>query len=391
MRPRHRLLRVLVVATLAPWGTVVTVASSALAAKTAKRVYEIAYVGDVSTSTNPIALNVENGARLAVNHANAMPNLPFRLRFVAYNTKGDLTTQSTVLKQLVASKGVLAVIGPSNAIDAVAAGTILSAAKLAMVTPSVTTPSLATSGFSDFFRDVPDDAVQGAADANFLVRSMSSSRLFVVSDASPYGDEITSALTNQATANHASVISQSAPVTTGCGGTANSSEYASVALAAVASQATSLFYGGYNCDFGLLLGALNNVGFHGVVLSSDGADASTLLSATSSSSAADGVYLSCGCSISANASFNMAFTAMAHVNAANASYAVESFDATNAVIAALRTLKVVTRTALIAALHHLVFHGAARTIRFQANGNLVSTRVFISQVQGHKVVALGFS
>ncbi|OYV65961.1 MAG: hypothetical protein B7X07_01040 [Actinobacteria bacterium 21-64-8] len=392
MMVRRGLAALLLAFALLPLGEVVAPVSATVANAAGREpLYEIAFVGPISGSARRFTLNLEDAARLAVNNANASHQLRFQLRLVAYDTKGNSDIRAALLHRLVANKRVVAVIGPTSPDGVQEAGPILSRARVAMVTPTVTTPSLATLGFANFFRDVPDDTVQGAADADFLVRALGSQRLFVVSDASVYGNTLSSAVSARATVDGASVVNQSAPITSNCGGTASATEYASVALAALASQATSLFYGGLNCDFGLLLDALNNVGFHGVVLSDDGANANELLSATASISAADGVYLSCGCVTSTNATFNREFASLAHVSASSASYAVESYDAANAIINALRTLKVVTRAALVNALHRVTVHGISRTFRFQANGNMTGTSVFISQVQGHQIAPLGFA
>lgn len=392
MKFRRRLVSLLVaVALLALGEGVLNVGATTANATPPKVLYEIAFVGPLSGSASRFTLLLEDAARLAVNNANATHHLPFRVRLVAFDTKGDSSIRAAILHQLVSTKRVIAVIGPTTSDGVLQAGPILSPARLAMLTPSATTPSLATSGFTNFFRDVPDDTVQGAADADFLVRAQGSQRLFVVSDGSMHGDALASALSARAVVDGASVINQSAPATTSCGGAASASEYAGVALAALASQATSLFYGGLNCDFGLLLDALNNVGFHGVVLSDDGANASALLSATTSIAAADGVYLSCGCVTSTNATFNREFASLAHASASSASYAVESYNAANTIISALRVLRVVTRAAVIGELHRIVVHGVSRTIRFQANGNIAASSVFISQVQGDQIMPLGFS
>ena len=389
---RRRLVSVLIVVVLLALSAVSSIlrATNASAAPITP-FYEIAFVGPLSGSASRFALNIEDGARLAVNNANASHHFAFRIRLVAFNTQDNPVIRAGILHELVANKHVIAVIGPTSTAGVAEAGPILSTSGLAMVTPSATSPSLATLGFANFFRDVPDDTVQGAADADFLVRARGSERLFVVSDGSPYGNALTSAVSARATADGAYVVNQSAPTTTSCGGAASASEYTNVALAALASQATSLFYGGLNCDFGLLLDALNNFGFHGVVLSDDGAHANVLLSATTPVTSADGVYLSCGCVTSTNATFNREFAALAHVSASSASYVVESYDAANTILSALRALKVVTRAALISELHRIVVKGLSRTIRFQANGNIVGSSVFISQVQGHQVVPLGLS
>lgn len=390
-RPRHWAIAAMSVA-LACCGVVVLVGSSTPASAKAKPLYEIAFVGPLTGPQAPLATRLELAARLAVQQANASTLLPFRLALVTYDTKDDPLTRALVDRKLVANQRVVAVVGPSTNEGVATAAPLFARARLAMVTPSASATSLATSGYKNFFRVVPADDVQGLADANFLVRSQGSRSVFVVSDGSSYGASMAEAVSAQARVDGASVTNQLAPATSQCAaGTGEGTQYAGVAMAALVSQATSLFYGGYACDFGLLLNALHVAGFHGVILSDDGANSPILLHSVSPTTNDDGVYLSCGCVASATGSFGHLFAAIAHASVAQSPYAAEAYDATKAIIAVMKSVKTITRAALASALRHVVYHGVSRIIKFRANGNIEATTSFLSQVQGGKIVPLGFS
>ena len=92
-----------------------------------------------------------------------------------------------------------------------------------------------------------------------------------------------------------------------------------------------LFYGGYYCDLGLLLGALHKAGYKGKVMSGDGSDSTALISGTNPHSAANGVYASCACAVlgttKADKAFASGFKALAKFPVGI--YSAEAFDAAN--------------------------------------------------------------
>jgi len=358
----------------------------------ARPLYDIALVGSWSPSQKQNSRNIELGAKLAINQANSSGRLPFRLALVAYNTMDDPTHSVAVAREIITNRRVIAVLGPTTTVDVQAVEPILSRAHLAMVTPSAATPSLANSDWTNFFRVIPDNDVQGSADAHFLVKTVGARRLFVVQDGSAYGSSLGGVVALRANAAGVPTTTQLAPATTQCQvGTSDASQYLDVALKVLASQATALFYGGYYCDFGMLLNALADVGYHGVVMSGDGSDSSALMNIVASPSTLGGVYLSSLSEPSTNAVFARSFAALAHYSASMAMYAPESYDAANAIIHALGSVTTVTRPALLKALHHVSFNGVSGRIQFEANGNLKSTRAFLNQIQGSTITPVGLT
>jgi branched-chain amino acid transport system substrate-binding protein len=357
---------------------------------TQRPLYEIAFVGPLTGPQGTFTTRLELAARLAVNQANARSSLPFRLQFVAYDTKGDPALSRVIDQHLVSRPHLVAVVGPTTNEDVAIAGPLFAASQLAMVTPSAGAPSLATMGYRNFFRVVADDGAQGIADGDFLVKARGSRRVFVVSDGSAYGSAIALAVSAQVTRDGGIVTNEVAPTTTQCAaGPGDAAQYTQIARAALASQATSVFYGGSYCDFGLLLTSLTNAGYHGVILSDDAVDSSALVRSVAMTNNLDGVYLSCGCVTSTNVAFNRAFARVAHVSAARANDAAEAYDATNTIIAAMGSLSRVTRAALTAALRRVVYHGITGSVSFAANGNRRATVTSFAQLQNGSIVPIG--
>lgn len=387
--------------------TVAAVASSALllmavpavgiastSGATSKPTYVIGYEGPLSGGNLQLGLNMVFAVELAINQANASGKLPFKLQLARYDDQGDPTISPTEAQSAVANKKLIAIVGPAFSGATAAAEPYYSAAHVATVSPSATNPTLATSGWKNFFRVVADDSVQGPADANYLVKTKGFKSLYVVNDGSSYGAGLASAVATQATADGATVTPVTVPGTAQCSdGTASATEYSAAATQVVASGAKAMFYGGYYCDLGLFLGALSSAGYSGTVMSGDGSDSPALIQGTTPASAANGVYLSCACSASTNAAFNKGFENLANFSATTATYAPESYDATNTIIAAMKALvaqkKMIDRENLVTELHKITFKGITKTIHFQSDGNISGSAIYVNQVKNGKIVQLG--
>jgi branched-chain amino acid transport system substrate-binding protein len=170
-------------------------------------------------------------------------------------------------------------------------------------------------------------------------------------------------------------------VANGVGGT--TTEYGPDATQIATSAPGGVFYGGYYSDFGLLLSALSSAGYTAssthVIMSGDGSNASGLITSTTPSSAANGVYLSEGAAGKINfftGKLATEFQANTHFKASVAEYAAQAFDATNAIVASLNTTKTpktvttTLRKQIVAALHKVNFKGVTGTIAFAGDGDL---------------------
>lgn len=365
-------------------------ASTSGAATKAKPTYTIGYEGPLSGGNQQLGLNMVFAVQLAINEANATGKLPFKLQLKTYDDQGDPTISPTQAQSAVHNKSLVALVGPAFSGATAAAEPYYQAAHIATVSPSATRVSLATSGWNNFFRVVADDGVQGPADAGYMVKKLGKTSVYVVNDGTAYGSGVASAFAAQATSDGATVATATVPGTTQCqNGTASATEYSAAATQAVASGAKGLFYGGYYCDLGLFLGALQSAGYTGAIMSDDGSLSPALIQGTTPASAANGVYLTCACASSTNTTFNSKYQALAHFSAANATYAPEAFDATNAIINAMKSLKHVTRPGIIAALHKLTWKGMTKVIKFQKNGNISGSAIYVNQVKNGKIVQLG--
>ena len=369
----------------------------------AKPSYVIGYEGPLSGGNAQLGINMKWGVLLAIQNANATGKLPFTLKASFFDDQGSSTYSPAAAQAAVSTKGLVAVVGPAFSGATRSAEPFYAAAAIATVSPSATAAALATGiNNNNFMRVVYGDDVQGAADASFLVTKKAAKSIEVIDDGSFYGAGLAQVVAADAKHLGAKVTATSYPQSSSCPpGYAPTSQYTALATQIKASNPKAVFYGGYYCDFGLLLGALHSAGYKGVVMSGDGSESGNLITGTSPKSAANGVFLSAaggGSGGNFTGKLETQFLKVSKgVTSAQALYAPQAYDATNIIIAALKTVSLksslpVLRYNLKAALHKTTYVGVTGKIAFQSDGNLKGTgkgQIDYYQVQGGKIIQIG--
>ena len=126
-------------------------------------------------------------------------------------------------------------------------------------------------------------------------------------------------------------------VTVSAGGaTPRPPDYGAIAQTVAASGAQAMFYGGYDAQAALLAKALQAAGYNGV-RSGNGGKSSVFTKGAGA--AGDGWYFTCGCSDATTAPGGQGLHrgVQAKFNTAPSTYSPEAYDATNAMIQAIKT------------------------------------------------------
>ncbi|MEK7275986.1 MAG: ABC transporter substrate-binding protein, partial [Chloroflexota bacterium] len=160
--------------------TLVTESSELAAAQEPVR---IAIMGPYTGPAASIGVEQLNFARLAVAMHNLAGGIPIQL--VEEDTQLDPAIATTVAQKLVADDTIVAVIGPSGSQEVEASASLFEDSSLAHVSSSATRPTLTSSGYTTFFRVVPNDDVQGPTDANFII-GLGATSVYIIDDQSSY-------------------------------------------------------------------------------------------------------------------------------------------------------------------------------------------------------------
>jgi branched-chain amino acid transport system substrate-binding protein len=109
-------------------------------------------------------------------------------------------------------------------------------------------------------------------------------------------------------------------------------------------------------------------------------------------SVADGTYLSCACTSTlkgtAAKTFSSEFKKLAKFPVGT--YSAEAYDATNTVIKVMSGIGAhVTRSKVVSGLKKITYVGLTKTVKFQSNGDISGTAVYMYKVRGANIVQLG--
>lgn len=113
-----------------------------------------------------------------------------KIHLVQQDTQLDPSKASTTAQALASNKSVMGVIGPAGSDEVQAVAPIFRKAGLAFASGSATRVSLTSGAWKGyFFRDVPNDGVQGPTDANYMFTKLgatSGTSVMVVDDQESY-------------------------------------------------------------------------------------------------------------------------------------------------------------------------------------------------------------
>jgi branched-chain amino acid transport system substrate-binding protein len=337
--------------------------------------YKIAFQGPLSGDNQQLGINEVNGAELAIEQANAAGDLPFTLELLRADDQGDPAVAPTAAAQVLQDDAVLGVVGPAFSGPTKAVATSYGQANLAVISPSATNDTLSTSGYTTFHRVVPPDSLEGSELADFLA-GKGYSKMVVIDDLSDYGKGV--ADTVQATLEKAGVQVERLGVD------AKTTDYGATAQQVASSGAQAMFYGGYDAQAGQLARALQTAGFTGDKYTGNGGKSSVFTQGAGD--AGNGWYFSCGCADAVTSPTAKDFTAAykAKFNADPSTYSPEAYDATNAMIEAIKTAAkngTPTRESVSQAVNDLDYKGITTQVKFDQSGELEATSQVINLFQ----------
>lgn len=355
--------------------------SSSSSGSSSKPTYTIGYQGPLTGDNSALGINEANAVQLAINQANQSGNLPFTLAYKSADDQGDPAQAPAAAQQLLGISNLVAVVGPAFSGATKAVGATYAGKSVTLVSPSATNPTLTSLGFTSFFRVVPPDQDQGSLAADYLVKALKAKTVYSVDDKSDYGTGLSQVLDAQLQKDGATVTHQ---------GIAPTKNYQSIAGTIAQAKPDAVYYSGYYSDYALFLKALNSAGYQGITASGDGSNDDKLIQLAGQ--AATNTYLTCPCADPnvdpSQATFVSAYTALAHQPPGT--YSAEAYDATNALISAMKGIgATITPATLLAAFRTVNYTGITKDIKFSANGEVVGEAVYVYQVQNGKRKLLG--
>ncbi len=169
----------------------------------------IAMAGALTGPNAALGINILNGATLAIDaHNAASPDCQVAIK--QFDTEGDPQKATQVAPTIVGDASIIGLLGPAFSGETKAVGPVFNQAGLLSLTASATNPDLTTNGWTNFFRGLANDAVQGPSVAAYMVNTLKYAKVCVVQDDSDYGvglaEQITTGLGDAADSNCAAKV-----------------------------------------------------------------------------------------------------------------------------------------------------------------------------------------
>ena len=346
---------------------------------------KIGFMGDLTGENSGIVIPPRNGAKMAIDAYNAT-NPPKQIELVEYDSQGSPDQAVPLVTKAIQQDKIVGLIGPAFSGESKAADPVLEQAKIPSISASATNPGLAKNGWKYFHRVVAADSEQGPAIADFLVSAKSPKKAFVISDDQEYSvglaDAVNQDFTSKGVAVERDQFAQA------------SSDYSSSVAKIKADNPDVIFFGGYYSQGGRLLKQIRDAGVTALFATGDGSLDVGLINGAGPQ-AAEGAIVGCPCAVpGASATqgslktFYDGYKSKFNVNPAV--YATEGYDAATAFIKAIQAGDA-TSDGINNFLATLSFDGVAKPVKFQPNGDVVSTDIFIHQVKNGQLELLGNS
>ncbi|HEY5764230.1 MAG TPA: branched-chain amino acid ABC transporter substrate-binding protein [Rhodocyclaceae bacterium] len=171
-------------------------------------------IGHVAPLTGPIAhlgKDNENGARLAIEHANAQGIMiggqKVKFELVGEDDQADPKTGTVVAQKLVDAK-VAGVVGHLNSGTTIPASAIYNQAGLPQISPSATNPKYTQQGYKTAFRVMANDVQQGSVIGTYAVKGLGAKTIAIIDDRTAYGQGLADEVEKAAKAAGAKVVAR---------------------------------------------------------------------------------------------------------------------------------------------------------------------------------------
>jgi branched-chain amino acid transport system substrate-binding protein len=342
---------------------------------------KIGFFGALTGPNAALGQNILNGEKLALSQYMAT-SPKVKVTIAQFDSQGLPAQAANGANTMIGDKAI-AVIGPAFSGESAAADPVFESAGIPNVSASATNVKLAQNGWKFFHRALADDAAQGPGDANYLVKTLGAKTVAVIDDSSTYGQGLANYVRKQIPLDGArDVVDDHVDP--------NGQDYSATVNKIMAAKPAAVFYGGYYDAAGRMTKQLKDAGFTGAFMSGDGSEDPHFIVDAGGATVANGAYLSCACEDTTNsptaAAFNSAYQAA--FGSPPAIYSAEAYDATNFVLAAIKS-GATTTSAVNSYLGSNSYSGITKTLKFQSDGNVVGGTIYVYQVKSGKITQIG--
>ena len=322
----------------------------------------IAHAGPLTGSIAHLGKDDENGTALAIAQANdhklTIGGMPVTFKMMSEDDQADPKTGTTIAQKLVDAK-VAAVIGHLNSGVTIPASEIYTKAGIPVVSGAATNPTLTERGLKGVFRTVGRDDQQGPAIASFIVSELKAKKVAILDDKTAYGEGLANEVEKFLKGAKVRIVTRERT-------TDKETDFKAVLTKIKSTNPDVVFHGGMDATGGPMLKQARELGIKSAFTFGDGACTSEM--AKLAGAAAEGMICSqAGLPAeAASKDFQDAFKAK---YGEIKQYAPYFYDATQAVIEAMKKANSTDPAKFGPEIYNVSFTGATGKVEFDAKGD----------------------
>jgi branched-chain amino acid transport system substrate-binding protein len=345
-----------------------------------ERVVKIGHAGPLTGEIAHLGKDNENGARLAIEEANAkgltIGGQKVVFEFLSEDDEGK-ENKGPIIAQKFADAKVAGVVGHLNSGVTIPASVVYNEAGIPMISGSATNPKLTERVLKVAFRTVGRDDQQGPAIASYLNAQFKPRTVAVVDDATSYGEGLADQVELTLKAAGINVLPREK-------GTKDTKDWKAILTKLKGKKPDAIFYGGMDSAGGPLIKQGRELGIKAVFAFGDGACSEKMHELAGA--AAEGMVCSqAGIPVmAASKSFLDAFKK--RFNSDPIIYAPFTYDAANLLIASMQKADSADPAKYLPELAKISYEGASGRIQFDAKGDRKDAEMTIFTMKAGKVV-----
>ena len=362
------------------------------------KVAKIGVIAPLSGDLAALGLGIKNSVDLAIKQANDNKAIPgWTLELAAEDDQATPDVGKNAATKLASDPDVVGVVGTLNSSVAQSVQPVLASAKITMVSPANTNPSLTQGAdfatapkrtYPNYFRTCTTDSIQGPFAARYLFEKAGIKEVATVNDKKTYGQGLVNAFTEEYTKLGGKITAAETI-------NPDDDKYDAVISKIKPSNPKAVYYGGEFPQAGPLSQQMKAAGLNVPLMGGDGifsGEFIKLAGATADGDLATSVGAPTDTLPSATA-FVEAYKAAGYQEPYEA-YGAYAFDAANAIINALKTSLAsaasaeAARQPTIDAMAKVAFDGVTGKVAFDEFGDTTSKVLTVYGVKGGKWEAI---
>jgi branched-chain amino acid transport system substrate-binding protein len=241
------------------------------------------FQGALTGPYNYLVTPAFQGATLRFEELNADDSFPAEVTLIEADTQGNPDQAPPVVEEAAGDPDTVGIVGPAFSGESAVSGDTYNDTGIPFICPSCTGVALAEENWDYWYRAVGNDGSQGTLAGNFMVSELGAKKIFLSNDKSEYGEPLSETAGKVAEQAGAEIVDTQ-------GVEAGADDYSALISAVEASGADTLYFGGYDADFGKIVKQADEAGLDVNLMSGDGSVSDTFLEVAGDS--AEGVFLS---------------------------------------------------------------------------------------------------